>query len=135
MWIIHNTPTTFSNNPLKCHVCQKKERNQIIGHLQVESSISHVVRLFNLKRRTVYDLRRRDQVTGPTTWTSQDDCRSRSFEAIGLKQPRVLQTLPGSQCNDCCWRWTYLVSKIAPSTLDPHEKTFPTMQQYTIRSQ
>ena len=44
----------------------ENERNQIIGHLQVGSSISHVTRLFNVWGGTVYGHGRRYQATGST---------------------------------------------------------------------
>ena len=57
------------------------ERNEIIGHLQAGFSISHVARLFNMRRGTVSDLRRQSSYwinkRYAKKWISQDnDSRS-----------------------------------------------------------
>ena len=57
---------TFFNNALQCLRLSENERNQIIAYLLAGSSISHVAKLFNMRRETVYDLRRCYQATRST---------------------------------------------------------------------
>ena len=84
----------------------ENEGNLIIGHVHEGSHIKHVARLLNMRRGTVYDLRRHYQATGST----------RVLPRSGL--PKIM-TPTQEQCvcttHSCNWFKTALT---AANTLD-----------------